>query len=164
MVSIGRFRRWGRAIGRVCRRTEVFVQSFPPSGGKWQISTFGGSEPQWRRDGKELFYMDGNKLMAVDVKTDLAGFEGGIPKQLVRSTHFWSARPQPLRACCQRPALPHDWDERTDLHCPHQYRPQPAGRTAAMSLSTGAASDPRPLPPQRCWLGWVSCSTSAMGV
>jgi hypothetical protein len=35
------------------------VQSFPPSGRKWLISTSGGVQPRWRRDGKELFFMAG---------------------------------------------------------------------------------------------------------
>jgi Tol biopolymer transport system component len=44
---------------------EIYVRPFPGPGGKWQISTGGGIEPRWRRDGKELFYIapDG-KLMA----------------------------------------------------------------------------------------------------
>jgi len=48
---------------------EVYVLSFPDGKSKWQISTTGGIGPQWRRDGKELFYYapDG-KLMAVDAK------------------------------------------------------------------------------------------------
>ena len=63
-------------------RTEVYVQSFPPMQGKWQVSTDGGTEPLWRRDGDELYYISGNRLMAVDVKTNLPAFEAGIPKLL----------------------------------------------------------------------------------
>lgn len=37
-------------------QAEVYVQTFPASGGKWQVSTHGGDQPQWRSDGKELFY------------------------------------------------------------------------------------------------------------
>jgi eukaryotic-like serine/threonine-protein kinase len=63
-------------------RPEVYVQSFPPAGGKWQISTGGGSQPHWRRDGKELFYIAADrKLMAVAVKLD-GGFESGAPAAL----------------------------------------------------------------------------------
>src|SRR4029077_268720 len=44
--------------------SQVYVRSFAGtlsgSGGKWQISTDGGSEPYWRRDGKELFYLNSN--------------------------------------------------------------------------------------------------------
>ncbi len=63
-------------------RVEVYVQSFPPSGGKWMISAAGGNEPLWRRDGTELFYTAGNKMMAVAVKTDAQVFEAGAPKAL----------------------------------------------------------------------------------
>jgi eukaryotic-like serine/threonine-protein kinase len=50
-------------------RTEIYVQTFPASGAKYQISTLGGTDAQWRRDGKELFYIGADKkLMAVPVK------------------------------------------------------------------------------------------------
>jgi len=49
---------------------EVYVQAFPMAGGKRAISMGGGSEPQWRADGRELFYLapDGT-LMSVDIQT-----------------------------------------------------------------------------------------------
>ncbi|MFN0111756.1 MAG: protein kinase domain-containing protein [Blastocatellia bacterium] len=51
-------------------RPEVYVQTFPASGGKWQISTNGGQQPWWRSDGKELYYLSNDrKLMAVEVKS-----------------------------------------------------------------------------------------------
>ena len=57
---------------------EVIVRSFPdPSQGKWPISTRGGSSPRWRRDGRELFYLDAEqRLIAVAVETD-RGFVPG---------------------------------------------------------------------------------------
>jgi len=63
-------------------RNEIYVQTFPGPGGKWQVSTAGGAEAKWRGDGKEIQYraLDQN-LMAVDVKTD-GGFEAGVPKAL----------------------------------------------------------------------------------
>ena len=42
----------------------VFVQPFPATGGKWQVSTDGGTEPVWNRNGHELFYRSGTKMMA----------------------------------------------------------------------------------------------------
>ena len=63
-------------------RSEVYVSSFPKPEGKWQISTAGGMEPSWRGDGKELFYISGNKLIAVDVKTDSPAFQPGVGKPL----------------------------------------------------------------------------------
>jgi Tol biopolymer transport system component len=64
---------------------EIFVQAFPASGGKWQISTAGGSYPRWRRDGKELYYIaPDNTLMAVEIATG-SGFGAGTPKPLFRA-------------------------------------------------------------------------------
>ncbi len=49
-------------------RSEVYIQSFPIGGGKWQISTAGGDQPQWRADGKELFYIAPDRnLMSVSI-------------------------------------------------------------------------------------------------
>jgi serine/threonine protein kinase/Tol biopolymer transport system component len=63
-------------------RYEIYVQSSPPSGDKSQVSKLGGTSPVWRRDGKELFYIAGNKLMAVDVRTDAQSFGAGTPHPL----------------------------------------------------------------------------------
>jgi hypothetical protein len=46
----------------------VYIQSFPPPGGKQVVSTGGGSEPQWRPDGRELFYLAADRtVMSVQV-------------------------------------------------------------------------------------------------
>ncbi|HYM12977.1 MAG TPA: protein kinase [Bryobacterales bacterium] len=74
--------RWIAYASTESGRPEVYVQSFPPGRGKWQVSTAGGNVPRWRRDGKELFFEIQNRLMAVDVKTDGPSFEAGIPKLL----------------------------------------------------------------------------------
>ena len=50
-------------------RFEVYVRPFPEGAGKWQVSTNGGTQPRWSRDGKELFYVEGSILMAVPLKT-----------------------------------------------------------------------------------------------
>jgi len=50
-------------------RYEVYVQRFPPSEELWQISTSGGAQPRWRRDGSELFYLSPEgALMAVPIR------------------------------------------------------------------------------------------------
>jgi Tol biopolymer transport system component len=65
---------------------EVYIQPFPASGKKWRISTNGGAEPRWRRDGKELFYFSlDRKVMAVDVKTNDENLEAGVPKKLFQA-------------------------------------------------------------------------------
>lgn len=51
--------RWMAYRSNESGRDEVYVQSYPPGGGKWQISTEGGAQPMWRDDGNELFYKSG---------------------------------------------------------------------------------------------------------
>ena len=49
---------------------QVYVRSFPGSERKLQVSMMGGSQPRWRRDGKELYYLDGEGAMvAVAIKS-----------------------------------------------------------------------------------------------
>ncbi len=74
--------KWIMYIGNETGKGEIYVQDFPPRGEKRQISTAGGWYPSWRADGRELFYMGGGKLMAVEVKADAGRFEAGIPKPL----------------------------------------------------------------------------------
>jgi serine/threonine-protein kinase len=63
------------------RRWEIYVQPYPGPGGKWQISTDGGTEPMWNPAGRELFYRSGNRMMAVPV-TLAGGFSAGKPAEL----------------------------------------------------------------------------------
>jgi hypothetical protein len=66
-------------------RAEVYIQTFPLGGGKWQVSTAGGAQPHWRRDGRELFYVSPDrKLMAVEIKPG-SGFESGEPVALFQT-------------------------------------------------------------------------------
>ena len=64
---------------------EVWVVPFPdPQGAKWQISTDGGFEPLWSRDGREIFYVtQSNHLVAVEVST-AGGFSTGKRQVLFR--------------------------------------------------------------------------------
>ena len=49
---------------------ETYVREFPLGSDHWQISENGGCQPRWSHDGKELFYIEGNTLIAVGVTTD----------------------------------------------------------------------------------------------
>ena len=63
-------------------REEIYVQTFPEAGGKWQVSNGGGTDPSWRGDGKELYYRSPDqKLMAVEVRGG-ADFQVGVPQAL----------------------------------------------------------------------------------
>jgi len=69
------------------KRNEVYVQTFPEHGGKWQISTTGGRYAVWSRDGRELYFLsEDRKIMAVDVKGDGKNFQAGVPKALFNTT------------------------------------------------------------------------------
>jgi serine/threonine-protein kinase len=73
--------RWLAYISDESGRWEIYVQPYPEPGGKWQISTEGGTEPAWNRNGRELFYRSGDKMMAVDISTQ-SGFVAGKPRML----------------------------------------------------------------------------------
>ena len=63
-------------------RDEIYVQTFPERGGKWQVSNGGGSDPSWRGDGKEIFYRSPDQqLMAVEIRLG-ADFQAGVPHAL----------------------------------------------------------------------------------
>ncbi len=66
---------------------QVYVQPFPATGAKFQVSKNGGQYPKWRRDGRELFFLaPDRKLMAIDVRaTGGASFEVGNPKALFQT-------------------------------------------------------------------------------
>ncbi len=72
--------RLGRGVGKSTSATSRRGVSAGP--GKWQVSTGGGWQPRWRRDGKELFYTDGATIMAVAVKPDAPSFEAAAPRPL----------------------------------------------------------------------------------
>jgi len=78
--------RWIAYVSDETGRYEVYVQSFAPgekSLGRWQVSTGGGFQPRWRRDGKELFFSaPDRKLMAVDVQAGPGPFKAGVPRAL----------------------------------------------------------------------------------
>jgi Tol biopolymer transport system component len=61
---------------------EIYVTSFPGAAGKWQVSRGGGTEPRWRGDGKEIFYIGpSGMLTAVPVSSE-SGFSTGTPVSL----------------------------------------------------------------------------------
>ncbi len=64
--------------------SQVYVQSFPVSGSKWQVSTEFGTFPRWRPDGKELFYDRSGQMMVVDLTGTVPGgqFKAGTPQEL----------------------------------------------------------------------------------
>jgi len=88
-------------------RNEVYVQPFPGPGGKWQVSTDGGSAPVWARNGRELFYLTATKLMSVNVTTQpnfsastpkvVADIPPGVPGRPGRSSGVYDVSPDGQR-------------------------------------------------------------------
>ncbi|MGE5344986.1 MAG: protein kinase domain-containing protein [Acidithiobacillales bacterium] len=66
---------------------EIYVQAFPEPGGRWQVSPHGGTAPRWSRDGKELYYLRGEELVAVAVRSRPT-FSSGPEKTLFRVEHL----------------------------------------------------------------------------
>ncbi len=62
-------------------RPEVFVQPYPGPGGRWLISTDGGSDPMWSAGGREILYRRGDDIVAVPVQTTPA-FSAGAPQRV----------------------------------------------------------------------------------
>ena len=78
--------RWMAYMSDESGRFEIYVQPFPATGSKWQISSAGGRFPRWSHDGRELFYIAADqKLTAVAVKAgggSTVSFEAGAPQPL----------------------------------------------------------------------------------
>ena len=66
-------------------KLDVYAQNFSTPAGRWQVSTNGGLQPKWRRDGRELFYLalEGT-LMAVPVALNALP-EVGKPQPLFQT-------------------------------------------------------------------------------
>ena len=116
--------RWMAYVSNESGQPEVYVQAFrgapAGTGGKWQVSSGGGGQPAWRRDGRELFYLSGPdaRLMAVEVKTGET-FEAGSPRVLF-DTGLAAARRGPR----------------------NDYSASPDGQRFLLRVPTSAASEP----------------------
>ena len=67
-------------------RWEIFITAFPGGGAKWQVSTNGGSAPRWRKDGKELYFLDlSENIVAVEVNTSGNAVNLGVPHALFQA-------------------------------------------------------------------------------
>jgi Tol biopolymer transport system component len=73
--------RWLAYCSNESGKAEVYVQAFPGPGAKIQVSNSGGTDPVWRRTGGELFYRNGDSIMAVPVSI-APTFSAGRPHEL----------------------------------------------------------------------------------
>ncbi len=66
-------------------RSEIYVRHFPGPGGRWQVSTSGGSEPWWSADGREIFYLDEEEnIVSVAVRAADV-FTAALPEVLFKA-------------------------------------------------------------------------------
>jgi serine/threonine-protein kinase len=73
--------RWLAYCSNESGRAQVYVQAFPGPGPKIQISSDGGTDPVWKPKGGELYFRNGDSMMAVTVST-AGDFKAGRPQEL----------------------------------------------------------------------------------
>ncbi len=78
--------KWIAYVSDEARDAQVFVRSFPDGAVKIQVSSAGGNQPEWRRDGNELFYLDADSnLMAASVQSNGGQLVIGTAQPLFRT-------------------------------------------------------------------------------
>jgi eukaryotic-like serine/threonine-protein kinase len=83
--------RWMAYTSSESGRDEVYVQPFPGPGAKRLVSSGGGMNPIWSRDGRELFYRGGSHVMAVPLEADPV-FSAGTPRALFAGRYRLTGR------------------------------------------------------------------------
>jgi serine/threonine protein kinase len=87
----------GRWLAYVSDKTgtdEVYVRTYPNPGPEWQISNKGGAEPVWSADGRELYYRNGYKMMAVTIQRE-PDFKP-IGEEVLFEKNFLTSRNSPM--------------------------------------------------------------------
>jgi Tol biopolymer transport system component len=85
--------RWVAYVSQHSGRDEVYVTSFPGGGTRWQVSGSGGTQPRWRGDGRELFFVSANgDMTAAAVDGTGARFEVKDVRSLFRVNMFAGPR------------------------------------------------------------------------
>lgn len=107
--------RWLVYVSNETGREEVYVQDLPGPGGKWVISNAGGTEPRWRADGRELFFLAADStLMSVQVEVAGQALRASVPHPLFHtgSAHSYVASRDGQRFLV---AMPLEDDERASI-------------------------------------------------
>jgi eukaryotic-like serine/threonine-protein kinase len=77
--------KWVAYTSNESGREDVYVQAFPGKGGSYRVSRNGGTQPMWRGDGRELFFLAPDSTMMAVAISAANGFEAGIPQALFAS-------------------------------------------------------------------------------
>jgi Tol biopolymer transport system component len=119
--------RWLAYVSNESGHNDVYVQPFSldtstTAAGRWVVSTAGGTDPRWRRDGKELFYLTADKLMAATVRPSTDGaFHNDAPQPLFDLAPL----ALPLRPGVFRYAVSHDGNRFLVITDPSNPGPRP---------------------------------------
>ncbi len=90
-VAVSPNGRWLAYVSDESGRQEVYVRPFAASGSRWPISADGGADPVWARNGRELFYRNGDRMMTATVAVTSDGsFSATKPRRF--------SKPRPSRA------------------------------------------------------------------
>ena len=73
---------WLALVSNESGKRQIHVRPFPSGEGNWMVSTDGGTQPMWSRDGRELFYRNGDRMMAVPITRGGHTFTAGGPVSL----------------------------------------------------------------------------------
>ena len=87
--------RWMAYESRESGRWEVYVAPFPAPGGKWQVSSDGGSLAFWSQTGDQLYFRNGDALLVVDVTAQGDSLEIGSPRKLFEDPSIGFVVPNP---------------------------------------------------------------------
>jgi Tol biopolymer transport system component/tRNA A-37 threonylcarbamoyl transferase component Bud32 len=80
--------KWVAYVSNESGHDEVYIQAFPSPGGKWQVTNSGGTQPRWRGDGKELFFLNDSRLWAAGIRTSPGRVEIDPPRELFRAAAY----------------------------------------------------------------------------
>jgi tricorn protease-like protein len=83
--------KWVAYVSSETGQREVYVTHFPDATRRYRVSTQGGTQARWRGDGKELFYLSGNSVLAVDVDERGDSISLGSPHTLFSAANYGAA-------------------------------------------------------------------------
>jgi eukaryotic-like serine/threonine-protein kinase len=84
--EVSRDGKWMAYQSNESGRWEIYITAFPGGGAKWQVSSVGGASAKWRKDSKEIFYLDpSDNLVAVDVNASGSAVQLGTPHTLFQA-------------------------------------------------------------------------------
>jgi Tol biopolymer transport system component len=83
--------KWLVYVSNESGSNQVYLRSFPDGDRRLQVSTGGGTQPSLSANGKEVFYRNGNRMMAVEVKTTASGVELSQPRLLFERPYSYGA-------------------------------------------------------------------------